>query len=65
MEGKVRFIRDDIRVRDLDKTYKKVMRRHAGVFTTQAFRWTPYRQHTRFLAWAMSAVIEKLALKGA
>ncbi|MDD3885115.1 MAG: hypothetical protein PHW66_09350 [Gallionella sp.] len=61
----MRFIRDDIRVRDLDKRYKKVMRHHAGVFTTQAFRWTPYHHHTRFLAWAMSAVIEKLALKGA
>ena len=58
----MRFIRDDIRVRDLDKTYKKVMRLHAK-------RSVPYAP-TWFMAlkipqWEWAALIEKLALKGA
>jgi hypothetical protein len=30
----MRFIRDDIRVRDLDKRYKKVMRRYTSSFVS-------------------------------
>ena len=62
----MRFIRDDIRVRDLDKRYKKVMRLHA--------QRTVWAQRVFAPAWCMPLAIpvwrhhmlaEQLSLKGA
>ena len=60
----MKFIRDDIRVRDLDARYKKVMRREANKFSGNVFRYGAY-WHGRFDMWALAAAVEKVYLRGA
>lgn len=58
----MRFIRDDIRVRDLDAQYKKVMRRHA----MRAIPFTPtWNLAVKIPLYAWAALVEKVAIKGA
>lgn len=61
----MRFIRDDVRVRDLDKRYKNSMRRYATrVIRTcgAAYSWNIALM---IPLWETRAVVEKVLLKGA
>lgn len=57
----MKFIRDDIRVRDLDARYKKTMRKAAAMYADRIYSaWG-----ARFERWTLRAAVEKVHLKGA
>lgn len=58
----MRFIRDDIPVRQLDKRYKRTIRRMASM---TASRMVGYSWHTRYKVWDLSAALEKVMMRGA
>ena len=61
----MRFIRDDIRVRDLDKRYKKVMRRYASSFVSANSGGYSWNMAQNIPIWNWATRVESVSLKGA
>lgn len=61
----MRFIRDDIRVRDLDKRYKKVMRRYTSSFVSANSGGYSWNMAQNIPIWNWAVRVESVSLKGA